>query len=554
MSKPKTKGKKKGAATPKRHDFLMGTVRLLRDSAGNVCSYPECHRHTHGAKASGKGALTVGVACHIKAAAPGGPRFDAEQTREERRHFSNGIWMCQTHSKLIDADNSAYSVETLLEWKRNAEARSNSQLNQKSFTENEVKKAVDAGSVSMLQRWVNQSADPLEAPIPELIRGYESSLSDLDPRFTIEVNKVGNDYRHVIQAAQDKVDIQLVLQGLDEIEGFWEAKKALIEEGRELLIPSKYFALKGSRLFEAIQQKSQRYDQGVLSIGRVKKPIVANLYLRTDKGEEVFIESFTCYYTTGTARTVFEGTALEGFITVKAYCSHEGENHKFDLTFNVESWVGKNILELPRFSRLLKAAKHMTSGRLVFELEVGSNAAAFDSKVSVGSDGFHEQLQWIIYYLDVARRIAEQCGEPLLLTEIDFDYKLYVELRKYVKLLAGPIYSKRSPGMLCAGSFDYYEGYSSRDLGGKSFPSSIKLLQQDSLVFGLLGSMIKAPRIESSYTNIDTVFFSDIEERDRPKVEIQTTADTDIMIQLHPDDSWIILESWEASKPAVISD
>jgi hypothetical protein len=74
------------------------------------------------------------------------------------------------------------------------------------------------------------------------------------------------------------------------------------------------------------------------------------------------------------------------------------------------------------------------------------------------------------------------------------------------------------------------------------------------LVFGLLGSIIKAPRIESSYTNIETVFFSDIEERGRPKVEIQTTADTDISIQLHPDDSWIILESWEASKPAVISD
>lgn len=462
--------------------------------------------------------------------------------------------MCQTHSKLIDADNSAHSVETLLEWKRNAETRSNSQLNQKSFTENEVKKAVDAGSVSMLQRWVNQSADPLETPIPELIRGYESSLSDLDPRFTIEVNKIGNDYTHVIQAAQDKVDIQLVLQGLDEIEGFWEAKKAFIEEGRELLIPGKHFALKGSKLFEAIQQKSQRYDQGALSIGRVRKPIVANLYLRTDKEEEVFIESFTCYYTTGTARTVFEGTALEGFIAVKAHCSHEGQDHKFDLTFNVEAWLGKNILELPRFSRLLKAAKHMASGRLVFELEVGSNAAAFDSKVSAGSDEFHEQLQWIIFYLDVARRVAEKCGQPILLNEIDFDYKLYVELKKYVKLLAGPIYTKRSPGMLCTGAFDYYEGYSFRDLEKKSFPSSIKLLQQNSLVFGLLGSVIKAPRIESSYTSIETVYFSDIEERDSPKVEIQTTADTDILIQLHPDDSWVVLESWEASEPAATTD
>lgn len=108
--------------------------------------------------------------------------------------------------------------------------------------------------------------------------------------------------------------------------------------------------------------------------------------------------------------------------------------------------------------------------------------------------------------------------------------------------------------MLCTGAFDYYEGYSFRDLEKKSFPSSIKLLQQNSLVFGLLGSVIKAPRIESSYTSIETLYFSDIEDRDSPKVEIQTTADTDILIQLHPDDSWVILESWEASEPAATTD
>lgn len=64
-----------------RDDFSAKTVQLLRDMAGNVCSKPDCHVHTHGSKAKRNGAFSVGVACHIKAAASGGPRYDPNQSR-----------------------------------------------------------------------------------------------------------------------------------------------------------------------------------------------------------------------------------------------------------------------------------------------------------------------------------------------------------------------------------------------------------------------------------------------------------------------------------------
>ena len=41
---------------------------------------------------------------HICAAAQGGPRYDASMTPEERKSFENGIWLCQSCSKLIDTD------------------------------------------------------------------------------------------------------------------------------------------------------------------------------------------------------------------------------------------------------------------------------------------------------------------------------------------------------------------------------------------------------------------------------------------------------------------
>ncbi|MDQ2644040.1 MAG: hypothetical protein M3020_09510, partial [Myxococcota bacterium] len=37
-------------------------------------------------------ARSIGKACHIHAAAKGGPRFDETQTPEQRRDAANGIW------------------------------------------------------------------------------------------------------------------------------------------------------------------------------------------------------------------------------------------------------------------------------------------------------------------------------------------------------------------------------------------------------------------------------------------------------------------------------
>ncbi|WP_210213471.1 hypothetical protein [Mesorhizobium sp. M4A.F.Ca.ET.090.04.2.1] len=85
------------------------------------CSNPDCRLPTAGPDA-GEGTTNTGVAAHIAAASPGGARFDEAMTPEQRSAIANGIWLCQTHAKLIDDDELTYSPAVLQEWKSIAEA------------------------------------------------------------------------------------------------------------------------------------------------------------------------------------------------------------------------------------------------------------------------------------------------------------------------------------------------------------------------------------------------------------------------------------------------
>lgn len=104
-----------------RDDFTQATVMRLAKRVGFKCSNPECRKPTSGPGADG-GAVNLGVAAHITAASPGGPRYDAHKMEEGRRAADNGIWLCQQCSRLVDADDSAYDVADLIEWKSFAEA------------------------------------------------------------------------------------------------------------------------------------------------------------------------------------------------------------------------------------------------------------------------------------------------------------------------------------------------------------------------------------------------------------------------------------------------
>src|SRR6266571_496781 len=107
----------------RRDDFPAPVIRELAKRVGNVCSVPGCGQSTSGPHSDSSKGISIGVAAHITAAAPRGPRYDSTLTPDQPPSTENWFWACPTHGRLIDSDESRYTVEQLRAWRSQAEAR-----------------------------------------------------------------------------------------------------------------------------------------------------------------------------------------------------------------------------------------------------------------------------------------------------------------------------------------------------------------------------------------------------------------------------------------------
>lgn len=108
-------------ANKNRDEFTTRAKLQIAKRAGWHCSDPSCRRLTVGSNSDGTGEISLGIAAHICAAAPGGPRYDPNQTPAQRSSPDNGIWMCRLHGTAVDAKDSTFTVELLHEWKAQAQ-------------------------------------------------------------------------------------------------------------------------------------------------------------------------------------------------------------------------------------------------------------------------------------------------------------------------------------------------------------------------------------------------------------------------------------------------
>ena len=78
-----------------------------------MCGFPDCTSEL----VSDQG-VVIGEIAHIEAEKPGGPRYNENQSGEERIEYGNLILFCPTHHTLIDKDSSTYTVQVLKKFKK----------------------------------------------------------------------------------------------------------------------------------------------------------------------------------------------------------------------------------------------------------------------------------------------------------------------------------------------------------------------------------------------------------------------------------------------------
>ena len=158
-----------------RDDFSAATKNLLAKRVGYRCSNIHCGRLTVGAGLAEDKAVSIGVAAHIKAAAPGGPRYDPHMHTEERKASSNGIWLCQSCSKLIDSDPEKYTTDVLYDWKYRSEQRAAEALDKPEVA------IVEKEDIALIRFYVQCLDRPaILEPMRLLVRKHDPNLLDFE--------------------------------------------------------------------------------------------------------------------------------------------------------------------------------------------------------------------------------------------------------------------------------------------------------------------------------------------------------------------------------------
>ncbi len=93
-------------------------IKKLYALCGNKCAFDGCANPIF----EDSGVLT-GECAHIKAQSANGPRYDKNQTMEERDGYENLIMLCSRHHTIIDQEVEKYPVDRLQKIKQEHEAK-----------------------------------------------------------------------------------------------------------------------------------------------------------------------------------------------------------------------------------------------------------------------------------------------------------------------------------------------------------------------------------------------------------------------------------------------
>ncbi|MDO7910782.1 hypothetical protein Q6A49_09590 [Pseudomonas sp. 22-AL-CL-001] len=503
-----------GPSVGPRDDFSEATKIELLVRAASLCS--RCRVFTVGSTHAGDRKNSIGVAAHICAAAsgPGAKRYDPNQTKAERKHFDNGIWMCYSCSKLIDNEEAYHTADRLREMKAAHQAYVSSLVGVIPMAPFEAENKIRAGIIEATTFLICKAGSPARFDVSAVVEGYEDSINSLDPNFRVEVTATSDAVVHqLIPIVSPAPEIQMVFND-DAVEAADLAWQHMAEMGDSIHIPTKNFKFVGSKLFEHLSELS---DGGTLTLTPLKRRLETTIYFKGD-GQEFEFASTESLMGRGSKQFDIEGSALGGFFTYRYFIRSESTVDA-SFTFDVAGWLGQSLDNLSHYYRIKRAydflLRHPNSS-VVIEIVLNGKPLRLWEGAETDYSSLFSRLKEIVQIAEFSRTIASKLSKQVVLKRLELtrqDEK-FVEL--YGNLYKGEVVRKL-------------------DYGEKIFTARIADAQRESIkvfcseeesevkiqkapVIDFFGNLIRMPMMTKTISCFDMVFFSSIRQDDRGRL------------------------------------
>lgn len=419
-----------------RDDFTPAVIRKMRDRVNHRCSNPECRVPTSAPGDGKNGVNNIGVAAHIYAASPNGPRYLATMEPEQRKHFDNGVWLCANCSIKIDRSPSDYSSELLRCWKKEGERLAQEEMGKKLPSDQD---AVNQLATAL----TGQPRKLLANAISNIHFATSKSLEELDERFNISSSYSDGIPVFDISPKSSSVSVNFKINP-DKVGAFFEKQRRFVEAGKGYEISTDFISTSDSQLFDEILSKP-----GKMSVKGREIDAVQKIWIQCP--ETNIIESFDDVngsFTAGTKEFSFEGSTFNGLFRIKNFSNLPAErvSANTSMTVHFSLWEGCDVRLLPFLGKLYNLFTKMEKGwKLHTSLELYGECLVKSEPVNIAGLDFVKDTTTFLIYCHSVKRIANATSQEIGFTsDVGFSSEELKEVVDIAELLEEPqTYAKK---------------------------------------------------------------------------------------------------------------
>lgn len=436
-----TASRNRSRARISRDEFPARVKRMLAERVAYRCSSPSCRVQTIGPSAEAGRSAHHGEAAHISGASTAGPRGDAAMTPEQRSSIENGIWLCRSCARIIDADRLRFSVALLQEWKAEAERLALEERGRR------VPHSEDATNL-LTTALGGQAARLSPNAIANVHSAAERALAALDPRLSVRTSYSGGATTLRI-GALEPVPIRFAVPS-DSNLAWRRGLQAALAFGTPARLPATGISATGSPLIEALISPAD-LEGAVLEILPLALPAVVRMIfsetpLPSDGSTAAapFQADFTGNFSAGSDGFTFVGQAFGGLVSLffrRAWRRDCLEGDACAIGWHFARWTGTDIRRLPYFDATRELTSSLSGGTSVLiQLLIEGRAVGTVSATPPTDSSGVATVMALAHHISNVQALAREANSacPLHLPDV-FPSNELLDAELEARLLRGPV-------------------------------------------------------------------------------------------------------------------